>query len=64
MHIAATTAAEPVPIRTTRSIPLDQGEFGVMQGTTLTVTERAGELDDPALPCRQQLLAGEFRRGA
>ena len=36
----------------------------MVQRAALAVAERAGELDDPALARRQELLAGEFGRGA
>jgi hypothetical protein len=45
------------------AIPLDEGELGMMQGTALAVAERTGKFDDPRLARRQELLAGEFRRG-
>ena len=35
-----------------------------MQHAALAVAKRAGELHDAALARRQQLLAGEFRRGS
>ena len=35
-----------------------------MQRAALAVAEHAGEIDNPRLARRQQLLAGEFRRGA
>ena len=47
-----------------RPVPLDQGELGMMQRAALAVAERAGELDDPGLAGRQELLAGEFGRGS
>ena len=44
-------------------IPFQQGEFGMVQRPPLPVAEGVGEGEDPLLPRRQQLLAGEFRRG-
>ena len=35
----------------------------MMQRPALAVAEHAGEVEDPPLAGRQQLLAGEFRRG-
>ena len=46
-----------------RPIPLDHRELGMVQRPALPIAEDAGELDDAALAGRQQLLAGEFRRG-
>ena len=52
------------PVRLIGPIPFDHGEFRMMQRAALAVAEHAGELDDPGLARGQQLLAGEFRRGA
>ena len=46
------------------AIPLQHGEFRMVQRAALAVAEDAGEFEDPRLARRQQLLAGEFRRGA
>ena len=46
-----------------RAIPFQQREFGMMQRAALAVAEHAGEGDDLRLARRQQLLAGELRRG-
>ena len=43
-------------------VPFQHREFGVVQGPALAVAEHAGEGENPLLPRRQQLLAGEFRR--
>ena len=58
------TIAHQSVIRLARAIPLDHGEFRVVQRTPLAVAEDLGEFDDPPLARRQQLLAGKFRRGA
>ena len=51
-------------IRLVRPIPFQHREFGMMQRAALAVAEHAGEIEDARLARRQQLLAGEFRRGA
>ena len=45
------------------AIPFEHREFGMVQRAALAVAKHAGELEDPPLARRQQLLAGEFRRG-
>jgi len=45
-------------------VPLEHGEFGMVQDAALAVAKRAGELDDAAFAGRQQFFAGEFRRGS
>ena len=47
-----------------RPVPFEHGELGMMQRAALAVAKRAGELDDARLACRQEFLAGEFRRGS
>ena len=47
-----------------RPVPFQHGEFRMMQRAALAVAEHAGEIEDARLAGRQQLLAGEFRRGA
>ncbi|GJE46973.1 hypothetical protein AEGHOMDF_6182 [Methylobacterium soli] len=44
-------------------VPFEHGEFGVVQGTALAVAEHPGEAEQARFARRQQLLAGEFRRG-
>ena len=51
-------------VRLTRAIPFDHREFRRMQRAALAVAEHFCEFDDAALPRCEQLLAGEFRRGA
>ena len=51
-------------VRLAGAIPFDQREFRMMQRAALAVAEHPGELEDAALAGGQQLLAGEFRRGA
>ena len=51
-------------VRLTRAIPFDQREFRRVQRAALTVAEHFCEFDDAAFPGGEQLLAGEFRRGA
>ena len=51
-------------VRLVRPVPFQHGEFGMMQRAALAVAEDAGEIENPRLARRQQLLAGEFRRGA
>ena len=51
-------------IRLARAIPFDQREFRRMQRAALAVAEHFCEFDDAAFPRGEQLLAGEFRRGA
>ena len=51
-------------VRLAGTIPLDEREFRMMQRAALAVAERLGEFDDAALAGREQLLAGELRRGA
>ena len=46
-----------------RPVPFQHGEFGMMQRAPLAVTERAGEFEDARFARRQELLAGELRRG-
>ena len=46
-----------------RAIPFEHGELGMMQGAALAVAEHVGEGENAPLAGRQQLLAGEFRRG-
>ena len=58
------TIAHQSVIRLARAIPLDHGEFRVVQRAALAVAEDLGEFDDPPLARRQELLAGKFRRGA
>ena len=43
-------------------IPLQHGEFRMVEGAALAVAERAGEGEDALLPGRQQLFAGKLRR--
>ena len=45
-------------------VPFQHGEFGMVQRAALAVAEHLGEVEDAPLAGRQQLLAGEFRRGA
>ena len=58
------TVAHQRVIRLARAIPLDHGEFRMVQRAPLAVAEHFGEFDDPALARRQELLAGKFWRGA
>ena len=44
-------------------VPLQHGELGMVQRPALAVAEHPGEIEDLRLAGRQQLLAGEFRRG-
>ena len=44
------------------AIPLDQGEFRMVQSAPLAIAVHAGELEYPAFAGGEQLLAGEFRR--
>ena len=46
-----------------RPIPFEHGEFRVVQGAALPVAVDMGEAGDAGLARRQELLAGEFRRG-
>ena len=46
------------------AIPFQQGELGMVQRPALAVAPDPGEFEDPRLAGRQQLLAGELRRGA
>jgi hypothetical protein len=45
------------------AIPFEHGEFGMMQRPALTVAKHMSEREQPRFAGRQQLLAGEFRRG-
>ena len=47
-----------------RPVPFQHGELRMVQRAALAVAEAAGELEDAPFAGRQQLLAGEFRRGA
>ena len=46
-----------------RPVPFEHGEFGMVQRAALAVAVDMGEAGDARLARRQQLLAGEFRRG-
>ena len=46
-----------------RSVPFEHGEFGCMQRPALAAAIHPGEHIDQPFPGREQLLAGEFRRG-
>ncbi|GJE83688.1 hypothetical protein CJNNKLLH_5066 [Methylorubrum thiocyanatum] len=45
------------------TIPFEHREFGMVQGAALAVAEDVGEAEQARLARREQLLAGEFRRG-
>ncbi len=49
--------------RLMRAIPLQHREFGMVQRRALAVAEHMSEGENPLLARRQQLFAGEFRRG-
>ena len=49
--------------RLMRAIPLQHGEFGMVQRRALAVAEHMSEGENPLLARREQLFAGEFRRG-
>ena len=49
-------------VRLAGAVPLEQGEFGMVQRAALAIAKHAGEGEDPRLACRQQPLAGELRR--
>ena len=51
-------------VRFARAVPFQQREFRMVQRAALAVAKYPGELEDPPLAGRQQLLAGELRRGA
>ena len=51
-------------IRLAGAIPFDEREFRCMQRAALAVAEHFCEFDDAPLAGGEQLLAGEFRRGA
>ncbi len=42
-------------------VPLQHRELRMVQRPALAVPEHAGDIEDPALSRRQQLLAGELR---
>ena len=46
-----------------RAIPLQHGEFGMVQRRALAIAEDMSEGENPLLARREQLFAGEFRRG-
>ena len=63
---AASSAAQSVDQRLVglpRPVPLQHRELGMVQRPAFPVPEHAREGGDPALARRQQLLAGELRRG-
>ncbi len=54
---------DQVAIAARRAIPFEEGEFRMVPARSLVVAPDPGEGEDSPLPRRQQLLAGEFRRG-
>ena len=56
---SSTTPRQGLP----RPIPFEHGKLGMMQRPALAVAKDPGESENPLFPRREQLLAGEFRRG-